>query len=160
MLPEKKAIQYSPEVALVKGRAFCVYQERSQQEVRDKLYEWGQRSKDVEGIIAELITSGFLNEERFAITYAGGKFRIKKWGRVKIKMGLKAKRVSDYCIRTALKAIDEADYRRTLQEIIAQKTESIKERNAYKKRYKVMQYAISRGFESDLVSDILKEELE
>ena len=149
---------YGPEAALVKARAYCVYQERSHQELRDKLYEWGQHQKDVEAIISELITSGFINEERFAITYAGGKFRIKKWGKVKIKMGLKEKRVSDYCIRKALSAIDMDDYIRTLKEILESKAASVKESNLLKKKYKVAQYAVSRGFESDLVWEVLEKD--
>ena len=152
----KKTV-YGPEAALVKARAYCVYQERSHQELRDKLYEWGQHQKEVEAIISELITTGFINEERFAITYAGGKFRIKKWGKVKIKMGLKEKRVSDYCIKKALASIDMDDYVATLKEILASKAASVKESNPLKKKYKVAQYAVSRGFESDLVWGALGE---
>jgi regulatory protein len=152
-----KKMVYGPEAALVKARAYCVYQERSHQELRDKLYEWGQHQKEVEAIISELISTGFINEERFAITYAGGKFRIKKWGKVKIKMGLKEKKVSDYCIRKALSAIDTEDYIATLKEILNSKAASVKESNSLKKKYKVAQYAISRGFESDLVWGVLGE---
>jgi regulatory protein len=152
-----KKIVYSPEAALVKARAYCVYQERSHQELRDKLYEWGLHQKEVEAIISELITTGFINEERFAVIYAGGKFRIKKWGKVKIKMALKEKRVSDYCIRKALAAIDIEDYVKTLRDILVSKSASVKESNPIKKKYKIAQYAVSRGFESDLIWAILGE---
>src|SRR5688500_741234 len=100
--------------ALIKARNYCAYQERCQQEVRDKLYEWGLWPEAVENIIVELITDNFLNEERFATTFAGGKFRIKKWGRVKIKLELKKRKISEYCIKQAMKEIDEKDYLKTL----------------------------------------------
>lgn len=146
---------YSPENALVKARAYCVYQERSHQEVRDKLYEWGLWKDQVELTISQLITEGFLNEERFAITYAGGKFRIKKWGKVKIKIALKEKKVSDYCIRKALSAIDDRDYMEVLKGVVAAKSKMVKESDQRKKNYKIAQYAISRGFEAELVWEVL-----
>ena len=90
---------------LEKARKYCTYQERSQQEVRDKLYEWGLHRNEVELGIATLVSENYLNEQRFAIAYAGGKFRMKGWGRIKIKLALKQKKVSDYCIRKALDEI-------------------------------------------------------
>ncbi len=155
MLEPPKKKSYSPELALIKARAYCVYQERSHQEVRNKLYEWGLWKDNVESAISQLITEGFINEERFAITYAGGKFRIKKWGRVKIKIALKEKRVSDYCIRKALSAIENSDYLDVLKSVLAAKSKTVKESNPRKKNYKVAQYAISRGFESELVWEVL-----
>ena len=81
--------------AYVKAEHYCAYQERSQQEVRDKLYEWGLWPDAVENIISELISNNFLNEERFAKAYAQGKFNQKGWGRIKIKQALKLKKVPD-----------------------------------------------------------------
>jgi len=150
--PKKKL---TPAQAKLKAEAACAYQERCQQEMRDKLYEWGLHSNDVENIIANLITSNFLNEERFAKAFAGGKFRIKKWGRVKIKLELKARKISEYCIKQALKEINETSYIKTLQEVISKKEKDIKGVKPHIKNYKLAQYAISRGFESDLVWDIL-----
>lgn len=143
--------------ALLKAEAACAYQERCQQEMRDKLYEWGLHSNDVENVIAHLITSGFLNEERFAKAFAGGKFRIKKWGRVKIKKELKARRISDYCIKQAMKEINEDDYLKTLKAVLAKKSKDIKGGKMLVRNYKIAQYAISRGFESDLIWEILNE---
>src|SRR5438067_9022708 len=91
--------------ALAKAEHYCAYQERSQQEVRDKLYEWGLHSNDVENVIIELIAANFLNEERFANAYACGKFNQKAWGKNKIKQGLKFKKVSDALIKKALNNI-------------------------------------------------------
>lgn len=112
----KKKIRITDEkLALRKAESYCAYQERCQQEVRDKLYEWGLWKNAVENIIAKLIQDNFLNEERFAKAYAGGKFRIKKWGKVKIKLELKKRKISDYCIRQAMKEIDGPDYEKELK---------------------------------------------
>ena len=139
-----------------KARKYCVYQERSQQELRDKLYEWGLHKRDVERMITQMVEEGFMNEERFALAYAGGKFRIKNWGRIKIKLALKQKKVSDYCIRKALNQFDEKDYQKTLEKIIASYSKKISEKNVLKKNYKVAQHAIGKGFEPELVWEILR----
>jgi regulatory protein len=152
--PKKKL---TPNQALTKAQLSCAYQERCQQEMRDKLYEWGLYSNDVENIIANLITDNFLNEERFAKAYAGGKFRIKKWGRIKIKIELKKRKISDYCIKKGMQEIDEKDYIKTLKEIIAKKSKEIKGGKLQVRNYKIAQYAASRGFESDLIWGLLKE---
>ena len=161
--PKKKIRITDVKVATRKAEAYCAYQERCQQEVRDQLYEWGLWPEAVENIIAELITGNFLNEERFAKQFAGGKFRIKKWGRVKIKMALKKKKISEYCVRQAMKEIDEKEYIRTLKKIIGSQTEKL-ERKKIKGRFaseikkqKIIQYCLSRGFESDIVIDLLNE---
>jgi regulatory protein len=145
---------------LNKIRKYCAYQERSQQEVRDKLYSFGLHRREVELIISQLVTENFLNEERFAIAYAGGKFRMKQWGRNKIKAALKQKKVSDYCIRKALKEINERDYGKALDKLISEKSKSVKEVNPLKKNYKVAQYVISRGFEPEMVWQHLKSEMD
>ncbi len=136
---------------------WCAYQERSQQEARDKLFEYGLQKSDVEEIITDLIGSNFLNEERFAIAFAGGKFRIKKWGKIKIKVELRQRKVSDYCINKALAQIPDKDYFSTLEKIIMQKLKQVKEPDKIKKHYKLIQYASSRGYEKDLIVDVLKE---
>jgi len=143
-------------VALAKAEHYCAYQDRAQQEVRDKLYEWGLWTDAVENIISQLITANYLNEERFAKAYVRGKFNQKAWGRVKIKQGLKLKKVSDVLIKKALLTIDGDDYLRTLQQIITKKAALVEEKNDFKRRYKLQQYAMSRGFEADLVADVLK----
>jgi regulatory protein len=153
-LQAKRILTYDQ--AAKKAESYCVYQERSQQETRDKLYSWGMHRRDVELIISQLISDGFLKEERFAVAFAGGKFRIKKWGRVKIKMALKEKKVSEPLIRQALKSIDDNDYRKTLEAVLKSKSKSVKEKNPLKKNYKVASYAISRGFEAELVWQLLK----
>ena len=143
-------------VALTKAEHYCAYQERSQQEVRDKLYEWGLWTDAVENIISQLITGNYLNEERFAKAYTQGKFKQKAWGRIKIKQGLKLKKVPDVLIKKALLTIDGDDYLKALQKVLDKKAPLIKEKTEFKRRYKLQQYAMSRGFEADLVADVLK----
>ncbi|MDR6940712.1 regulatory protein RecX [Mucilaginibacter pocheonensis] len=143
-------------VALAKAEHFCAYQERSQQEVRDKLYEWGLWPAAVEQIISELIEGNFLNEDRFAKAYAKGKFSQKAWGRIKIKQGLKLKRMPDVLIKKALLTIDADDYLTALTRVLEKKAAILSEKNAVKRRYKLQQYAMGRGYEADLIADVLK----
>ncbi|HTN22108.1 MAG TPA: regulatory protein RecX [Pelobium sp.] len=142
--------------ALLKAEAYCAYQERSQYEVRGKLIALGLRGLDVENIITSLIENNFLNEERFAIAYANGKLRIKSWGRRKIAEGLKFKQVSAPLIKKALKSLDEDEYLEKLKNLLEKKRHTIKEKKEYQQNYKLSQYAISKGFEADLVFYILK----
>jgi len=141
--------------ARAKAGHYCSYQERSQQEVRDKLYEWGQPANVVENIISGLISDNFLNEERFAKAYATGKFRQKGWGKVKIKQGLKFKQVPDVLIKKALQSIPDDEYLLMLQKVLTKKDVALSEKNLYKRRYKLQQYALGRGYEGDLISDVL-----
>ena len=145
-----------PTLAYQKISNWCAYQERSQQEVRDKLYEYGLWPDAVESLIAQLIQDNFLNEERFARSFARGKFRIKKWGRQRIKIELKRKKVSDYSIRQAMKEIDDTEYLKVLAQVIAARRKQVKEPHPVKRLYKLAQYAVSRGFERDIVMDLLK----
>ena len=144
-----------PAKCLDKARRYCVFQERSQQEVRDKLYAWGLHRKEVEEIISALISDGYLKEERFAVAFAGGKFRIKQWGRIKIRQALKIKKVSDPLIREALASISEADYRKTLVKVLESREAKIKESHPLKRKLMLARYAIQRGFEPELVSEVL-----
>ncbi|MES2132595.1 MAG: regulatory protein RecX [Bacteroidota bacterium] len=156
-MPEKKApVKITePHLALIKMQSWCAYQERAQQEARDKLYELGMWPEAVENIISKLIEDNFLNEERFAMQFARGKFNIKKWGRIKIKMELKQRRISDYCLKKAMQQIDETEYMATLKKLIESKRKLITEKNHIKLKYKLMSYALSKGYEKDLVFDVL-----
>ena len=157
-MEEKSKKYYTPQQAYLKARGWCAYQERFQQEVRNKLYEYGLKTNDVEDVISKLISENFVNEERFAIAFAGGKFRIKKWGKVKIKQELKARQISDYSIKKGLQQINDTDYINTLQKIVAQKEKSITEKNHLKKKQKLIRYAISKGYEQDLIFEVLNNE--
>ncbi|MDN5288397.1 MAG: RecX family transcriptional regulator [Mucilaginibacter sp.] len=145
-----------PKVALAKAEHFCAYQERSQQEVRDKLYEWGLWPDAVEQVISQLIEGNFLNEDRFARAYTKGKFSQKAWGKIKIKQGLKFKRVPNVLIKKALLTIDIDDYLAALTRVLEKKAASLSEKNKFTRKYKLQQYAMGRGYEADLIADILK----
>ncbi|MDB5288498.1 MAG: RecX family transcriptional regulator [Mucilaginibacter sp.] len=152
-----KTIKVTDEkVAMAKAQHYCAYQERSQQEVRNKLYEWGLWTAAIENIISKLIEENYLNEERFAKAYVRGKFNQKSWGKIKIKQGLQLKNVSSPLIKKALMTIDIDDYMATLTRIIEKKANALTEKNAHKRRYKLQQYALSRGFETDLAAEVLK----
>lgn len=144
--------------ALAKAQDWCAYQERCQQEVRDKLYSYGLHHNDVENLISKLISDNYINEERFAKAYVGGKFRIKKWGRNKIKAGLRARKISEYCIRSGFKEIDEEEYIKTLKKLLDVKSKLLKEKNAIRKKYKLLSYAGSKGYEQTLIMEILNED--
>lgn len=142
------------EQALQKLKHYCGYQERCHSEVKEKLYNLGVWKKDHDEIMATLIEDNYLNEERFAIAFAGGKFRIKQWGRVKIKYELKQKQVSEYSIKKALKQIDEETYSDLLKKVAEEKYDSLKGEQFLVRKKKTMDHLISRGFEPALVSGI------
>lgn len=143
--------------AKLKAADFCAYQERTQQQVRDKLYSYGLHRDEVEDVLADLITEGFVNEERFAISYAGGKFRMKKWGRLKIVQGLKMLKISDYCIRKGLQEIEEDDYVRTLATLLEKKKQTLSDSDPFVVNQKLARYAIGKGYEPDVVWPLINE---
>lgn len=150
--------QLTKEQALQKLRHYCGYQERSHAEVKEKLYSFGLRKQVVEETLSQLIEEDYLNEERFAIQFAGGKFRMKQWGRIKIKQALKQKQVSEYCIKKALKEIDQQDYSTTLQKLAAKKWTTIKGPgvNAFEKMGKTTDYLLQKGYEPELVRQTIQ----
>ncbi|MBE7172317.1 MAG: regulatory protein RecX [Williamsia sp.] len=145
------------EQALQKLRHYCAYQERSHKEVKEKLYSFGLHKQETEQAIAQLIEEGYLNEERFAIQFAGGKFRMKQWGKVKIRHELKLRQVSEYCIKKALQQIDEDAYQQTLEKEAEQRWEQLRgEKNIFTKKRKLQDYLLQKGFESDRVAEMVK----
>lgn len=153
---DKKVIRLDKKTALAKAEHYCAYQERAQQEIRDKLYEWGLHSNEVEELISELITTNFLNEERFAQAYVSGKFNIKRWGKIKIKQALKLKKVPEKMITNALNKIDYDDYLKTILDSAEKKSALITEKDPYKRRNKLITYLMSKGFENNLIIEVLK----
>ena len=136
---------------------YCAYQERCHSEVRGKLLELGFRGDKLEEAIAALIADNFLNEERYARQYCGGKFRVNKWGRRKITEELKKKKVSDYCIRKGLKEIDEQEYRNTVQQLAEKKAATINGvQNEWIRKQKLQRYLMQKGYEADIVNDVLQ----
>ena len=145
---------FTPEQSVPKIKQYCAYQERCHSEVRDKLYSFGLHKNEVEEIISNLITENYLNEERFAIHFAGGKFRMKQWGKIKIKQALKYKQVSEYCIRKALKEIDSTEYEKTFQKLVQQKIKTLKsEKNIFIKKRKMQDFLLQKGFETNMIRE-------
>lgn len=151
--PPKK--YWTEEEAKIKIAAFCAYQERCQKEVRDKLHERGLYGDKAEELIADMISEGFLNEERFAKAFVRGKFRLKKWGRNKILQDLKFRNISANCIKYGFKEIEDQEYVDTLRELAEKKWRSLSEKDIFKKKHKVYQYLIGRGYEGDLIQEAI-----
>ncbi len=157
MVKEKITKPISFEAARNKAEAYCAYQERSQQEVRDKLFNMGLKAKECEELISYLIEYNFLNEARFAQAYVSGKFRIKNWGKNKIKQGLKLKKVPDGIIKKSLAAIDDEEYLAILEKIIEKKHNELGYKKDLKTKSKLVNYALSKGFESNFIFLLLKD---
>ncbi|MGQ0740261.1 MAG: regulatory protein RecX [Bacteroidota bacterium] len=142
----------SKEQALQKLKQYCAYQERCHSEVKEKLYRLGVWKSNHDEIIAALIEENYLNEERFAMAFAGGRWRVKQWGRVKIKYELKQKQVSEYCINKALRQIGEEEYLQTLSKLATAKYTALKKEQYLIRKKKTMGYLLARGFEPELIS--------
>lgn len=154
-IPGKKFL--TPQQALERMRKYCALQERSQQEVRYKLVQLGQRGNTLENIIATLIEENFLNEERYAMAFARGKFRMKGWGKAKIIHALKQQGISAYCISKAMKEIDQGDYRNMLMATLKKKAATLKSREPLAQRQLLARYLIGKGFEAEMVWEAVKE---
>ncbi len=139
-----------------KAIRYCDYQDRSEHEVRQKLRQWEATSSQSEEIIKQLKSLNLLNEERFATNYAKGKFRLKKWGKRKIRQGLEYKQVPSPLIDQALQQIDEQQYQATLKKLLHQKSQRINESNLFYKRGKTARYAIQKGYAPALVWSMVK----
>lgn len=144
------------EEARQKIARFCSYQERAHSEVEMKLYSYGLRRGEVEELLAWLITENFVNEERFAVAFAGGKFRVKRWGRNKIRQYLEIKKVSAYSIEKALQEIDPNDYLKALDFLIEKAVRATKAPNIFELRHKIARSLIAKGYEPELVWERLK----
>ena len=142
---------YTVKEATVKLMQFCAYRERTHKEVEDKLKSMNMIPEAQEQIIMQLMQENFLNEERFAKSFARGKFRIKKWGKRRIVNELKMRGISPRNIQTGLKEISETDYLSTFHEISEKKWEAIKETSVIKKKKKFADYLQYRGWESQLI---------
>lgn len=147
----------TPSQALKKLQHFCSYQDRCHTEVKEKLRQLGLRGDEADQIMATLITEDYLNEERFAKSFARGKFRMKKWGRGKITQALRFKGISVYCIRKGLEEIDDDDYREALFRLASDKYNILKGEQYLRRRYKTTQYLLGKGYEPELIREILAE---
>lgn len=149
-------VAYTMDQALEKMRHFCAYQERCHGEVRLRLRAFPLDADEVEAVVSKLIEDDFLNEERFALAWAGGKFRMLQWGRVRIRYELKRKGLGDYNIRKGLAAIDEDDYIATLERLAGARWETERRGtgNDLLKRQRLAAFLMRKGYESDLVREV------
>jgi len=148
---------YDLNTAREKIQAYCAYQERCHMEVTMKLKSWGLIQEAIDLLIVELIQFNFLNEERYARSFARGKFRIKKWGKIKIRMALKKRDINFKCIDLSMLEIDDKTYLNTLKELLQKKNDILKETNSYKRKMKLIRYLVTIGYEYDLIHDALVE---
>lgn len=153
MLPRKSLTK---EQALQKLKHYCGYQERCHSDVKEKLFQLGVRRSYYDEIIATLIEENYLNEERFALAFARGKFRMNQWGRVKIKAELKNKKISDYCINKAMKEISENEYLQLLKKLAEKKYASLKNEQYLVRKRKTTDYLLQKGFEGELVGKFVE----
>lgn len=140
-----------------KIEAFCAYQERCDQEVRKKIKSWGLDSEDTDILISDLIQNNFLNEQRFAEAFVSGKFRIKRWGRIKIKQHLKQKNISNYSINKGMAEIDPTEYRETILNLANSKNRLINAPDIWSRKVKLQRYLASKGYETELVRETVEE---
>lgn len=148
---------YTVDEALKRMERYCAYQERCHQEVVQKLTGMHMIPEAIDHIVVKLIQDNFLNEERYAKAFVSGKFRIKKWGKQRLIRELKQKDIGKTLIDSALKTISEQEYLETFNALADKKADSIKEANSYKKRKKLADYLLYRGWESPLVYDKVNE---
>lgn len=140
--------KYTYHEAKLKIEHWCAYQERCQYEVSTKLQTWNLPFDEIQSLLAELISTNFINEERFADSFVSGKFNIKRWGKIKIKQHLKAKFISNYSIEKGLKQISREDYQATIQKLIVKKSADFKTTDSeYQRKAKVHNYLASKGYE-------------
>ena len=153
----QKTKGYTVQEATKKIESYCAYQDRCHKEVVSKLKDMGMIPLAIDTIIAQLIEDRFLNEERFAKSFARGKFKIKKWGKNRIVRELKFRDISKYNITTALKEIEPEVYLTTLDNLAKKRLDQITETNTQKRGKKLADYLLYRGWESHLVYEKLKE---
>lgn len=144
--------------ALSKAMALCAGQEYCEADVRSKLRSWGAEASDFDDILKELKDQGFVDDLRFAVSYASDKVRLNQWGRVKIRYMLSAKKISGQIIGKALDGIDEEVYSDTLRGLIEKKEKTLRsEKDAWTKKQKLIRFALGHGFETDEIIRILDE---
>jgi len=144
-------------MVLQKIQYFCSYQERCIRDTEEKLKDWAVQKKLIPSIINQLQEEGYINEERFAKMYAGGKFRVNKWGRQKIEFELKLKGIPEIMIQKGIEEIDEEDYQRMLRELIRKKQKEMTPEKDLNIREKIITFVQGKGYEIELIFTALKE---
>ena len=144
-------------IVLQKIQYFCSFQERCIRDTEEKLKDWTVQKKLIPSIIRQLQEEGYINEERFAKVYAGGKFRVNKWGRQKIEFELKLKGIPEGIIKKGIEEIDEEDYQRILRDLIRKKQKGITPEKDLNIREKIITFVQGKGYEMELILTALKE---
>jgi regulatory protein len=149
---------YNIKEAIERIQSYCALQDRCQWDVEKKLNEWGLMKSTIEMIILDLISEQFINELRFSESFCRGKFRIKRWGKIKIKNELKIKKISEICINKGLLQIEDKEYLNTLQQLYEKKRDSLKEKNKFIRNGKISKYLQQKGFESNLIWELINKD--
>ncbi|PQJ21557.1 regulatory protein RecX [Tenacibaculum sp. SG-28] len=149
---------YTVEEIKQKLERYCIYQDRCHKDVEQKMFAYGLIPEAREHILLHLLENNFLNEERFAKSFARGKFRIKKWGRERISRELKLRDISAYNLKIALKEIEEEEYLCTLQALYEKRNESLSEENEFKRNKKLFDYLKYRGYETNLIVAVINQD--
>jgi regulatory protein len=152
-MPADKPMDY--ETALKRAAALCSSQEQCSSHIRNKLNSWKVPEHDAEKILQLLIREKFLDDARYANFYVRDKFRLNGWGKIKLAVMLKQKEIPKAIIEEALKQIDPEDYKQSCARLISEKAATLRESNQYKRKGKLFRFAAQRGFESDLIHQIL-----
>ncbi len=153
---EKIQKKLTKQEAIPKIEYYCAYQERCHKEVTDKLYSYGLNTDEVGELLSRLVKSNFLNEERFAIAFAGGKFRQKNWGKTKIIRELKIRGISEYCIKKALKEIEDNDYEDSLIMLAEKYIRTHRLKNDFTSKQKLLKHLMSKGYEYEQCQQIIQ----
>lgn len=143
--------------SLAKAEHYCAYQERCHSEVKNKLFEIGTHPGDFDEVFLHLMKGNFLNEERFARSYARGKFKLKGWGKIKIANELKMRGLNSKLIAMALEEINEEVYQTTLDKFMKEKRRLTKGKNAFDLASKLKRFGLSKGYEMEIVNQWLKD---
>ena len=153
----KKEKAYTVGQIKAKMEHYCAYQDRCHYDVEKKMREFFLIPEAKDEILLGLISDNFLNEERFAKSYARGKFRIKQWGKNKIIQEFKKRHISEYLIKTGLKEIEYSDYYNTIEKLILKKKETIKASNTYELEKKLISFMMNKGYEYELIREVLSD---
>lgn len=147
----------SKEQIFEKIKFYCKYRERCVKEVRTKLLSYKLQKADTERILDDLINENYINDERFATAFVRGKFSLNHWGKLKIKIALKQLEINDHIIKNALNVINEEEYKRIINKLAEKKFYQLRaEKNLLTKKIKIQNFLLQKGFERNLISDVIK----
>ena len=149
---------YTVKEATERIQSFCAIQDRCQWEVEKKMKEWEISDEIIENILTDLILDKFVDEQRFSESFCRGKFRIKRWGKVKIKNELKIKKISNNCIDKGLLQIKKKEYMKVLKDLYIKKKDSLKDTNQFIRKGKIAKHLQQKGFESNMIWELINKD--